>query len=276
MGRYDKIRYWNGSSWVQPGRIRVWNGSSWTDYGANDSSNTNSIYVWNGSSWVRKTLNKTSHYVGVDHYLQYSGGAKVSIVDGYQFYNAKYEFEVQPDAAGNYMLFETSTSNSSNYVRFGLYVDGSTFYAYGKSRYNSGTAYEANTKSKGSMSAGVRYRITYQTSGTALTVYNYSTGATWSISASKGTFYNWSCSTSIFEGCVTTGRNLYGKVWSVYLQGCKKTTTSNNVTYNMNSNSGGSTTLNVTSYSSSGGVSPGYPTHYGTLVDPSYTYYTWD
>lgn len=58
MGRYDKIKTWNGSSWVQPKQIKVWNGSSYVDYGANDSDNTKPIYTWNGSSWVRVSLNK--------------------------------------------------------------------------------------------------------------------------------------------------------------------------------------------------------------------------
>ena len=58
MGRYDKIRVYNGSSWVQPSRMYVWNGSSWVDYGANDSDNTRSLYTYNGSSWSRRTLNK--------------------------------------------------------------------------------------------------------------------------------------------------------------------------------------------------------------------------
>ena len=62
MGRYDKIRVYNGSSWVQPSRMYVWNGSSWVDYGTNDSDNTRSAYGWNGSSWVRFTRNRTITY----------------------------------------------------------------------------------------------------------------------------------------------------------------------------------------------------------------------
>lgn len=58
MGRYDKIRYWNGSAWVQPSQVKMWNGSAWVDYGTNDSSNTNSIYSYNGSGWQRFTRNK--------------------------------------------------------------------------------------------------------------------------------------------------------------------------------------------------------------------------
>ena len=67
MGRYDKIKTWNGSSWVQPTQIKVWNGSSYTDYGTNDSNNTNSIYTWNGSEWKRMTLNKKVTQTGTNY-----------------------------------------------------------------------------------------------------------------------------------------------------------------------------------------------------------------
>lgn len=62
MGRYDKIRCWNGSSWVQPSQMYVWNGSSWVDFGTNDSDNTRTMYAWDGSSWVRRTLNRQVNY----------------------------------------------------------------------------------------------------------------------------------------------------------------------------------------------------------------------
>lgn len=62
MGRYDKIRCWNGSSWVQPSQMYVWNGSSWVDFGTNDSDNTRTMYSWDGSSWARRTLNRQVNY----------------------------------------------------------------------------------------------------------------------------------------------------------------------------------------------------------------------
>lgn len=46
MGRYDKIRYFNGTSWIQPSQIKVHNGSTWVDYGTNLSYNTNSITAY--------------------------------------------------------------------------------------------------------------------------------------------------------------------------------------------------------------------------------------
>lgn len=73
MGRYDKIRIWNGSSWIQPSQLRIWNGSGWTDLGTNDSSNTRSLYVWTGSAWSRKTLNRQVNYGDKQWWVSSSG-----------------------------------------------------------------------------------------------------------------------------------------------------------------------------------------------------------
>lgn len=87
MGRYDKIRYWDGSSWVQPNQIKYWNGSSWVDLGTNDSSNTTTLNAWNGSGWVRQTLNRSVTYgskqwnvsaSGTGGYLDVGSGANVN------------------------------------------------------------------------------------------------------------------------------------------------------------------------------------------------------
>ena len=86
MGRYDKIRCWNGSSWVQPTQMYVWNGSSWVDYGTNDSSNTKEMYAWNGSSWVRQTLNRTVTYGNKEWYCSGAGGWG-TVGSGYSRYN---------------------------------------------------------------------------------------------------------------------------------------------------------------------------------------------
>lgn len=67
MGRYDNLRYWNGSSWATPSQIKVWNGSGWVDYGTTDSTITKDIKGWNGSSWVRGTRNKVVRQTGTNY-----------------------------------------------------------------------------------------------------------------------------------------------------------------------------------------------------------------
>lgn len=281
MGRYDKIRYWNGSSWVQPKEIKYWNGSSWVSYGANDSSSTNELKYWNGSSWVRATLNKKVTTVTGEKYLQYNGNAAISLGKWYQFYNAKFEFVAQLDSLGNYMLYEVASASSSpaNYARFGVWNDGTYKYAYCSNRYNSNTAAETNTKGQTNLATGVKYTFTASLSGDQLTVkaYNHSTGGTVSKTSGANRFYYYgSAIGTMLAGYSVSGRNFYGKVWDMYIQGCWSTTTTNNIRFDVDSSAAGSSSLTRTSYSNAGsGSAPSSVTHYGTIVDPSYTTTSW-
>ena len=80
MGRYDKIKMYNGSSWVTPSHLYTYNGSSWVDFGTSTSSDTNSLYVYSGSAWVRKTLNRTVNYTGTGS-VKFSGGDTMRLAD---------------------------------------------------------------------------------------------------------------------------------------------------------------------------------------------------
>lgn len=86
MGRYDKIRVHNGSTWVQPGRMYVYNGSGWVDFGANDSYNTQTMYAHNGTGWVRQTLNRsdfTTYDASSDKFVNYTGtSTALSVTSG--------------------------------------------------------------------------------------------------------------------------------------------------------------------------------------------------
>jgi hypothetical protein len=59
----------------------------------------------------------------------------------------------------------------------------------------------------------------------------------------------------------------------MYIQGCWNTTTTNNIRFDVDSSTAGSTSLTRTSYSDSGGGGADLKTvrHYGTIIDPSYT-----
>lgn len=59
MGRYDKIKVFNGSNWYKPNYIRVFNGSGFLDLGADGSDINKPLYVYNGSAMLRATLNRT-------------------------------------------------------------------------------------------------------------------------------------------------------------------------------------------------------------------------
>lgn len=59
MGRYDKIKVYNGSEFKQPKRIRAYDGKSFIDLGTNDSDFTRSLYVVDANKAIKRiTLNK--------------------------------------------------------------------------------------------------------------------------------------------------------------------------------------------------------------------------
>lgn len=86
MGRYDKIRVYNGSSWVQPNNMYAYTGSSWVHYGSNTSYETRDAYAYNGSSWVRITLDRqdyTTYNTATNKYVAYTGtSTALSITSG--------------------------------------------------------------------------------------------------------------------------------------------------------------------------------------------------
>lgn len=277
MGRYDKIRYWNGSSWVQPNEVKYWNGSNWVSLGTNNSYETKSMQVWNGSAWVRKTLNRTDHWVPQDHYLQYSGGAGVSISPGYQWYQAVYACTFTPDNSNSMMIFECYVS-SKTYVRFGIFNDGGKFYAYSKSSYN-GNVTEVNTKDKYHLTQGQQFYITTNCLGaTYLQVDNHSTGYSnsWQSSTRQRFYYNSNPATLAFNSPSVDGRAFYGKIKYLHVEGCYMSTTSSYAQYNLNDSPGGSSVIVLSGQSSAGGVTGVNLSHSGTIVDPSYGYTTWD
>ena len=73
MGRYDKIKVYNGTEFVQPSRIRIFDGAAWQDLGANDSDIQTPLNVHNGTDFVRATLNKTQVTVPGESYAAGDG-----------------------------------------------------------------------------------------------------------------------------------------------------------------------------------------------------------
>jgi hypothetical protein len=75
MGRYDKIKVYDGSTWKQPSQIRVYQNGAWVTLGTNDSDNTKSLSVRKDNNFVRATLNKTITVVPGDYYTVGNGFA---------------------------------------------------------------------------------------------------------------------------------------------------------------------------------------------------------
>lgn len=59
MGRYDKIKVYDGSAWVKPTHLRIYNGSGYTDLGKDDSDNKTPLHVYDANGNLQRvTLNK--------------------------------------------------------------------------------------------------------------------------------------------------------------------------------------------------------------------------
>ena len=114
MGRYDKIKVYDGSNWVQPKRICIRQGSSWVDLGTNDSDNNRELYVYKDTVPKRATLTKkvithTGHkYKNGDFQAEPTNGycfcPKSSGAGGYSF---NFEGYIKRGAAGSKNIFKS-------------------------------------------------------------------------------------------------------------------------------------------------------------------------
>lgn len=82
MGRYDKIKVWDGNSWRTPTQIKVYR-SGWQDLGTATSDSTRPLYVYKESEHVlkRATLNRRDYTTIVDQYT--TGQFKLKPASGY-------------------------------------------------------------------------------------------------------------------------------------------------------------------------------------------------
>ena len=108
MGRYDKIKIYNGSSWVKPKQIKVYSGSNWLDLGLDDSSNTRSLYAYlNSVRSQRITLNRTVVNVPGESYA--TGAFQLLPTDMFSFYSARcdiiFRATIRKRAGGNKRIF---------------------------------------------------------------------------------------------------------------------------------------------------------------------------
>lgn len=84
MGRYDKIKVYNGSAWVKPTHLRIYNGSSYTDLGKDDSDNKTPLHVYDANGNLQRvTLNKKINTVAGEKYT--SGAWNMLPIDGYNW-----------------------------------------------------------------------------------------------------------------------------------------------------------------------------------------------
>lgn len=152
MGRYDKIKVWDGSAWVQPRSLKVRANDAWQDFGDNLSAITKTLELRHDNQWKRCTLNKSTRVIPGE---TYSSGA-FSLLPASAFgYNNNYgpsdfklEFVVKKDSDTDVVVFRSG--NSTNKCLFKVtWLASGAFKITVATQYGSdGTQYSGTTTEK--------------------------------------------------------------------------------------------------------------------------------
>lgn len=131
MGRYDKIKVYNGTEFVKPNRIRVFDGEVWQDLGVDNSNFTKSIRVQHEGTFKRITLNKQINTIEGDKYRD--GEFTAQPYNGYCFcpistkagkYSFSLELNIKRGTSGSKNIFKSwGIYMSSNYIYITLNSD---------------------------------------------------------------------------------------------------------------------------------------------------------
>lgn len=131
MGRYDKIKVYNGTEFVKPNRIRVFDGEVWQDLGTDDSNFTKSLRVRHEDTLKRITLNKQINTIEGDKYRD--GEFEAKPYNGYCFcpvstnagaYTFSLELYIKRNTAGAKNIFKSyGIYMSGNYIKITLNAD---------------------------------------------------------------------------------------------------------------------------------------------------------
>lgn len=135
MGRYDKIRVYDGG-WKQPSRIRVYKkGTGWVDFGNNTSFNNNTINVKKSSGFVRATLNRKDTERSETLYRGYHVGAySLGTKQAYCFNNTggaanrRFYAKMVVKANGACRLFDFYADHIDCSLYVGIRADGTVYY----------------------------------------------------------------------------------------------------------------------------------------------------
>lgn len=192
MGRYDKIKVYDGSGWKRPTQIQVYNNGTWVSLGTTDSSNTKTLSVYNNGVPVRATLNKTMSTVSGD---VYTIGSKMALTStdssgrlirychekskGAWFFRAT--IRKTSDTAMNVFYL----GNSSNYIRITWNANG-TITATNLSSYQ-GESYSVTTTNSVGANQWVYLDVTAPKDGAKVTITFNGVATTGSF---YGTWYN--------------------------------------------------------------------------------------
>lgn len=204
MGRYDRIRVWNGSSWRQPSMINVWNGSRYVTLGANDSYNTQHIYAnAGGGNYRRATLYRHDYSIPGESYSYGTMSLSPGSNCGWNPHSATsadhyFECTIRKTTNGAVTIFDSGNSAGTCRLRIVWEADGRISMYTRSVYYSSGnkptTTYTSNAvganqwatlkiyAAKSTSNSGYNYTITWNGVKTNGTSYN-----TWAISGASNT-----------------------------------------------------------------------------------------
>lgn len=148
MGRYDKIKVYNGSEWVQPSRIRVYNNGSWKDFGLDQSGNTSSLHVRHENAWRRVTLNRKETVIPGESYSKDSfellPASSYGFNPSYGVSDFKLEFVARKTTDTTMVVFRSG--NSTNKCLFKLeWLDTGAFKITVATQYQATATYSRTT-----------------------------------------------------------------------------------------------------------------------------------
>lgn len=148
MGRYDKIKVYNGNEWVKPSRIRVYNNGSWRDFGLDQSGNTESLHVRQGNVWHRVTLNRKETVIPGESYSKDSfellPASSYGFNPSYGVSDFKLEFVARKTTNDTMVVFRSG--NSTNKCLFKVeWLDTGAFKITVATQYGTSTTYSRVT-----------------------------------------------------------------------------------------------------------------------------------
>ena len=127
MGRYDRIRVFDGTNWRQPRKIFVYNGSNWVDLKADDdTSQSGTLHIFD-SIWKDATKHYVTHSTTV--YGDYYTNGEIAIANAshycfcpnatnngsWQSYNKEWDFEctLKKDSDSDQLVLYIGSSGTS-------------------------------------------------------------------------------------------------------------------------------------------------------------------
>jgi hypothetical protein len=192
MGRYDRIRVFDGTNWRQPRKIFVYNGTNWVDLKADDDvSSSGTLHVYD-SIWK----DATKHYVSTSqtYYGDWYTVGEFTIANAN---NYCYCANSSTSGYNRTWDFSCTVRKTSDTDRLVLYVGGS----------NEGAKIKVIWLADGRIKVECRY----SSSGTTHTMYSSNSVGTWGGFVSLRIYQSRGSNTMhiIFNGQETT-QTMYG------------------------------------------------------------------